>query len=115
MDTIKGKVPPPNITETVCKSVAISENHFCGRGFSFCRVCFLSTASVYQEEQAQEKISFTAYYFYRGYVINFETGSDGKDMNSPSGNFLASLFGFIFKVRLQANLNFRQSITFLLT
>lgn len=61
-----------------------------------------------------EKINFITYYFYRVYIINFETGSNLRDINSPQGNFLRFLFYFIFKVRLQANLNFKYSITFLL-
>lgn len=61
-----------------------------------------------------EKISFITYYFYCVYVISFETGSDLKDVNSPEGNFLRFLFYFVFKVRLQTNLNFKYSIIFLL-
>lgn len=80
---IKRKVTPPNITKTVGKSLAIPKNRYCGRGFSVCRASFLSTASADQEEQAQGEISFAAYDCYRVYVINFGTGSDLKDINSP--------------------------------
>lgn len=68
---------------------------------------------MYQREQVHGKDKLH-YILLLLYVISFKTGSDLKDMNSPEGNFLKFLFYFVYKVRLQTNLNFKYSIIFLL-
>lgn len=51
----KEKAIPPNITGTVCTSLAVFESHFCKCGYSVYRVPFLCTISVYLEDLAHRK------------------------------------------------------------
>lgn len=92
------------------------ERHFCRGGFSLCRAPFLS--SKYQEYQGGKSSWQRSASLHTTFIVcmllALKVEVIWRTWVHLKGNFLGFLFCFVFQVRLQRNLNFKCSITFLL-